>query len=191
MKPKRGEIVAWSDSTYRYTDHKEMIATTVIAIANSEDYFMVALNYYEEGRLWTDDDFPEGAKLRKADTIEAGFLLAKLMELGYHLIIKDGVVCACGRDFDDIEDLSASASRSWLFNQYINALIRHYNISGSLHGMSKIRDKHRCTGITKAQFYELKLNELDALRSYYPQDYTDAIYDWVTGKSNKKPMIGQ
>ena len=187
MKPKHGEIVAWSDTTMNY-DHKR-VPTTIIAIADDESSFIVALNYHEEGRLWDVDGFPEGAKLRKADTIEAGYLLATLMEHDYHLVIKDGVVYACCPDYEAIEELSASATRSWLFNQYINALIRHYNTTGSLNGMSKIRDKHKCTGITKSQFYELRLNELDAVRNYYPQDYTDAIFAWATGKTNLKPII--
>lgn len=186
MKPKHGEIVAWSDTTMNQ-DHKR-VPTTIIAIADDESSFIVALNYQEEGRLWDVDGFPEGAKLRKADTIEAGYLLARLMEQKYHLSIKDGSVNACFTDFDG-DTMSASATRSWLFNQYINALIRHYNVTGSLNGMSKIRDKHKCTGITKQQFYELRLNELDAVRNYYPQDYTDAIFAWATGKTNLKPII--
>lgn len=124
MKPKHGEVVAWSDTTLN-NDHKR-VPTTIIAIADDESSFVVALNYHEEGRLWDIDGFPEGATLRKADTIEAGYLLATLMEHDYHITIKDGGVYACCPDYDAIEELSASATRSWLFNQYINALIRHY-----------------------------------------------------------------
>lgn len=190
IKLNYGDVVAWASDTWSEAKDAR-IATTIIAVAIDESEFVVALNYHEEGRIWEWDQFPEGAKLRKADTIEIGYLLARLMEEKYTVSLKDGGIERIGDHMFQEEDvqLSSKELRSWQFNQYIIGLIHLYNKTHSLSGMSKVRDRHHCTAITKEQFFSLDLDKKDATKYYYPRDYTDAIYRWVTGKSDLKPVI--
>lgn len=190
MNIKRGDIIAWTDETW--SEQKKMaVPTTVIAIASDCDEFSAALNFHEEGRIWIYDHIPDDAKVRPAETIEAGYLLAKLMEHKYKVVLQNGHVEEFDEDYYEEHPsiLTPKQMRSYQFNQYINALIYMYNSKKSLSGMSALRDKHHCTGITKEQFFDLKLNELDALKNYYPQEYTDAIFMYVTGKIKNKPII--
>lgn len=74
------------------------------------------------------------------------------------------------------------------FNGYLTDLIELYHRQGDLRGMSEVRTRWGCTGITKQQFFELKLGELP-IGQYLPREYTDNVFNYITGKYPVKPEL--
>lgn len=74
------------------------------------------------------------------------------------------------------------------FNGYLSDLLELYHRKGDLRGMSEVRTRWGCTGITKQQFFELGMNKFP-IGQYLPREYTDNVFNYITGKYPVKPVL--
>ncbi len=76
------------------------------------------------------------------------------------------------------------------FAQYINDLCELYRKTGSLKGMSAIRNKHHITGLTQQQFFECDLHHA---KGWVNRDFCDKVYDFIldTTKAVPVPRYGE
>lgn len=65
------------------------------------------------------------------------------------------------------------------FRKYIVSLMELYRKTGSLAGMSAIRDKFGMTGVTKEQFLKYRLNDADYVSEQGGLIYFDKIYEEI------------
>lgn len=68
------------------------------------------------------------------------------------------------------------------FTSYLNELVEHYRATGSLKGMTDIRNKYGVTGITKEEFFELDLHQISGI----DRMSAEKIYNYVKGKKKKR-----
>ena len=79
---------------------------------------------------------------------------------------------------------SPMEQRQERFALYLNELCDLYHKSGSLKGMSDIRNKHHITGLTQQQFFECDLHHAEG---YVPRDFCDRVYTYVLDTTKAVP----
>lgn len=89
--------------------------------------------------------------------------------------------------FDEAKE--NAENRLAMFNGYIQDLIRLFQDNGNLKGMSEVRSRWGCTGITKQDFFMLGLDKRPKGETYMSRDYTDKVFDYITGKTSKRPSF--
>ena len=71
------------------------------------------------------------------------------------------------------------------FALYVNELCELYRLTGSLKGMSDIRNKHHITGLTQQQFFEANLNNANG---YVTRGFCDDLYNYLLDTTNNKAI---
>ena len=90
------------------------------------------------------------------------------------------------REASPVEDITVSNKelRQDRFQQYINDLCNLYRDTGSLKGMSEIRNKHHITGMTQQQFFECDLHHA---KGYVDRTFCDKVYDFLLDTTKASP----
>jgi hypothetical protein len=88
-----------------------------------------------------------------------------------------------------VTDLSRKEFRQMKFYNYLEELLSMYKASGSLKGMSKLREVYNITTLTKEQFYLLGLNRAVNDKNFcLNKTFANAVYDYVLNKTNTAPI---
>jgi hypothetical protein len=165
----KGDVIVWG--------HPAGMKT--IAVMDSEDWFMVALNFRgradEKNRLWDEDNvhLEEYKDVRRADKSE-------FLEIAMELLDTRHQYKTITVDMVNHRIILERIINDTRFRDYIVELGELYRKNGTLKGMSKIREKYHVSGITKEQFFQFELHKIDLVLT------PDYFFDDLKNKINSK-----
>lgn len=148
-----GDIISWKS---------EWNEQRTIAVYDGGGMFQLAIHYRSEQttsdntfRIWMYDGIPQNAEVRKANKDEILELVWILVENGTEFRM-NGKRQIFLPDFDDKVGTTEEIDR---WTGYLTELCTFYQFAHNLKKTSIIRRQYHVGGVTKEQFFELKLNE--------------------------------